>query len=129
MNTAPTLTLTADGIAYSVTFDRWDALQRSRAHWHWRITDATADAATPADATLAEGADLTTVSFDGLNAADALSTLLTFLAAHLEALDYEHRTGQTGVENADLFPRELTAAAALDADDIAELAELMGGAE
>lgn len=123
MNTDPTLTLTVDGLDVSVTFDRWDALQNNRARWTYRIAAAgTTDV-------LAEGDDLTTVVPGQRvpNYPDALETLLTFLAAHLEAVSYSHRTGRplTELDSGTLFPPAIAERTSLSGDDVTLWAELL----
>jgi hypothetical protein len=118
MNDEPTLTLVADGVAFSVQFDRWDALQNDRARWHYRIH---------ARELRHEASDLSTVGEPRL--ADALSSLLTFVSAAVESRQYRERTGHEG-ENEDLFPAELLdVLSGFDADEITLLAHYVDGGD
>jgi hypothetical protein len=122
----PTLTIDADGARYSVTFDRFDALQTNRARWCWTIGETVG-------APIAEGSDLTTVcdvdehGYPRPILADALATLLSFLGAAIDGHEHEQRTGHTS-ETADLFPRSLYERLSIDGDYLSSLAEEIRGA-
>jgi hypothetical protein len=107
----PILTARANGIDYSVAFDRYDG---DRVQYAYNIAlDGE---------TIADGEDLRSGSGDDVNLADMLGTLLDFLEAFLEACEYERRTGRRS-ENSDLFP---DACRALDSDDVSEVRMLIG---
>ena len=97
------LTITTDGLAFDVEFDRWDNLQHDRARFMWRIweTERDANGRNVPVILLADGSDLTCVMPDRIDLADAMGALASFLGAWAEAQGYE------GSENADLFPRTL----------------------
>lgn len=97
-NRNPVLTLTDLGLTIAVWFDRYDG---DRSRYGYSISDA---AATPDEAPLAEGTDLSMCGDPDLP--EAMRTLLTFYSAAVESYDYERRTGRKG-ENSDLFPKAL----------------------
>ena len=103
------LTYSADGLALSVSFDRWDAAQHDRARWRWAIFT---DDGGPR-VTLAEGDDLTTVGPP--DHPRALETLAVFLSAWVEGLGYPES------DLAGLFPSEMLRI--VDAGTLGALAE------
>lgn len=121
------LTWATDGIAITVAFDRWDALQPNRARWYWRIQETTRDQGFPVanGPLLAQGDDLTTVCDDFLDHAGALETLAAFLGAWAESVRTTNPT-----DNANLFPMSmLEKVDALTWDDIAYNCKLACGKE
>lgn len=101
-----TLTYTVDGLAFSVTFDRWDALQNDRARWKWSIRETFRRGGLdiPSGPMLAEGDDITTVGEP--REGEALRTLASFLGAWCEAVNHFDRTGDRS-ENFSLFPEDV----------------------
>ena len=95
-------------------FDRYDG---DRTQWIWRIYDATTGD------TLATGDDLRSGSGDD-SPVSALASLLSFLGAWAESVDWSWRNGRRG-ENVDLFPASLAdAAQATDWNDWASMAQM-----
>jgi hypothetical protein len=108
----PMLTISTEEIgSIGVRFDRWDG---SRAQYAWRIE---VDDQVYADTDLRMGDSPT------LNYADALASLLTFLGAFAESVEYTMRTGIDG-DNMGLFPPGLREwAYAVGSDQFAMLAD------
>lgn len=114
----PTLTISADELGLvGVQFDRWDG---SQPQYKWTVEIG---------GRVYSGTDLRMGSRTTLCAAEALATLLGFLAAFAESVDYTHRTGIEG-DNLDLFPEELRDwAYEVGSDQFSMLADDLGGGE
>lgn len=92
----PMLSLSADELGLvGVQFDRWDGQQ---AQYTWTIEIG---------GRVYTKSDLRMGASDRLNDAKALATLLDFLSAYAEAIEYERRSDTGSSENGDLFPEEL----------------------
>lgn len=105
------------GLTASVSFDRWDG-DRPQYAWHITITAAPEDQLCEVT-----GTDLRLGSCSQPQDAEALETLLTFLSAYCEAIQYERRTGQES-DNRRLFPEALRPwANATDPDAVTMLAQ------
>lgn len=91
----PMLTISDEEIGLiGVKFDRWDG---ERAQYTWTVE---------VGGRVYTGNDLRMGASDKLNCAKALTSLLGFLSAFAESIEYEHGTGIEG-ENIDLFPKDL----------------------
>lgn len=110
MSSNLTLTLAQDNYAFAVEFDRWDG---ERAQFLWRvIVDGE---------TIGYGDDLRLGSLKDPCEAEALETLLTFLSAYAESVNYSG--GHDGA-NVGLFPESVRPLAqAIGSDGFAMLAE------
>lgn len=98
------LTYSVDGLAFTVSFDRWDALQNDRARWNWciRETQRHFGQTVPTGTVLAQGDDLTTVG-ELASEVKALQTLFVFLSAWAEAW----QSGVSDSENSRIYPAHL----------------------
>ena len=86
----------------------------------WISMEVTSDTQASYYIYLADGSEVTGDDIGcraGLDLQSAFSSLLTFLGAFAEAIDYETRTGRES-ENADLFPASLAEWATQNSDEI-----------
>lgn len=92
----PMLTISDEEIGLiGVKFDRWDG---ERAQYTWTVE---------VGGRVYTGNDLRMGASDKLSCVKALTSLLVFLSAFAEAVDYSHRIGEATAENLDLFPEDL----------------------
>lgn len=106
-----TLTASADGVDYSVSFDRFDSYDPRRAGYRWTVSET----GYPANV-LATGDDLRTGSTGEIDLAGALCSLLSFISH-----DADHHANGRAVT---LFPVAMfDKLAGMGADDFASIGE------
>jgi hypothetical protein len=101
-----------------VKFDRWDG---SHACYKWTVE---------VGGRIYEDSDLRVGASDHLNDTKALVSLLGFLSAFAEAVEYDRRNDARESENGDLFPEELRDwAEQIGSDGFSMLADNLGDDE